>query len=246
MRRFQASTTEDVNSFIAHYWDDLVVDGGVYYQDLGDKVIIEYYQVRTIGGSSTSTWQVILFATGNILMQYLDQSASDGSSATIGIQKDPWSGLQYSHDEAVLSNGLAICFAYPGNNPSCAVVDIPWLAEEPIEGNLMAGGMSQVTVTFDAAFVDQPGAHRAMIRVRTEDPVNPVINVPVTMNVVPRVTMVASLELSRAWATAMRHQRRSPLLTSPSNRPQATSTRRRPMPPATTCIGWSQAKGRSR
>ena len=177
-----ASNGDDVYSLIAHYWDDLVVDGGVYYQDQGDKVIIEYYQARRYDSSYVGTWQVILYANGNILMQYLDQAGLDGYSASIGIQDDPWTGLQYSYDESVLSPSMAICFAYEGNAPSCGT-DIPWLAEEPTAGDLAAGGTAPVTVTFDAAFVDQPGAHRATIQVRTEDPENPFIQVPVTMTV---------------------------------------------------------------
>ena len=39
------------HAFIAHYWDDLVVQGNVYVQDMGDKLVIEYYNVRRYAGA---------------------------------------------------------------------------------------------------------------------------------------------------------------------------------------------------
>jgi hypothetical protein len=45
-----------VNQFIAHLWDDLLVyPGAIYYQLEADRVIIEYYQVSTLGGTGWGT-----------------------------------------------------------------------------------------------------------------------------------------------------------------------------------------------
>ena len=67
-------------------------------------------------------------------MQYRNQGALTGSSATIGIENNADAGLEYSFNTPVLTNGMAICFAFPGNRPDCADVDIPWLSELPKRG----------------------------------------------------------------------------------------------------------------
>ncbi|UCC63814.1 MAG: carboxypeptidase regulatory-like domain-containing protein, partial [Anaerolineae bacterium] len=126
-----------VYTFIAHFWDDLVVDPGeVYYLLDDDRLIIEYYQLRAFGSyGDHGTWQVTLFQSGNILFQYQDTTIGDygdyGALATVGIQGDVVTGLQYSYDTPALSDELAICFAYPGNPPDCRPGDVPWLSEEP-------------------------------------------------------------------------------------------------------------------
>jgi PKD repeat protein/subtilisin family serine protease len=187
-----------VDRFIAHLWDDLyIAPGEVYYLAQDDKFIIEYYQVS--GCCTTpgfATWQVILFAGGNVLFQYQDASFDSsyydyGVGATIGIQDiemDPTWGLQYSYDAPSLADGLAICFAYPGNSPDCEL-DVPWLSEEPVAGTVTAGGSQRVDVTMDASVPDitQPGDYYATLLVANDTPYGP-LQVPVTMTVIPPST----------------------------------------------------------
>ena len=64
-----------VQRFIAHLWDDLVIrPGAVYYQGSGQHV-----RHRVLPGvhllqrqPNSATWEVILFETGSILVQYQD------------------------------------------------------------------------------------------------------------------------------------------------------------------------------
>ena len=59
-----------VNTFIAHFWDDLyVTPGEVYYLAQDDMFIIEYYQVSGYDSPDWATWQVILFPNGSLLLQ---------------------------------------------------------------------------------------------------------------------------------------------------------------------------------
>ncbi len=177
-----------VQKFIAHLWDDLVVQpGAVYYQDLGSMFIIEYYQVSGCCLSPDSaTWQAILFQNGNILFQYRDVILGDprdnGGSATIGIQGDTATGLQYSHNTSALSDGLAICFAYPGQPPDCSL-DVPWLSEDPSSGSLIADSAQMIDVAFDTSVpeVAQFGEYYATLTVQTDDPVTPWFQIPVTL-----------------------------------------------------------------
>ena len=184
------ATSDGVDTFIAHYWDDLVLDPGeVYYLAQEDVVIIEYYQVRGYGYSfDHGTWQVILFENGNILFQYRDATVGAfrdyGVSATIGIQGDAGTGLQYAHNAAVLADQLAICFAYPGGSPDCSLTDVPWLLEDPVTGTLGAdGGMQFIDVTFDAGQVAGLGEYYVTLNLRSDDPLSGSMAIPVALKV---------------------------------------------------------------
>ncbi len=183
-----------VQRFIAHLWDDLMIrPGAVYYQDLGNMLVIEFYQVSNCCTSPDSaTWEVILFENGSILVQYQDvdvgDGSSNGSSATVGIQGDPQTGLQYSYGMPALASNLAICFAYPGTSPDCKL-NVPWLELAPMEGAISAGGQIGIAVNFDASVpeVDQPGDYLAKVLVRTVGWKSPA-PVDVTMRVLPPAT----------------------------------------------------------
>jgi subtilisin family serine protease/N-acetylneuraminic acid mutarotase len=68
----------------------------------------------------------------------------------------------------------------------CGVVDLPWLDVSPTSVTVPAGGEVELTVTLDAdaAGVDQPGAYRAVLAVRSDTP-HPVPAIPVTMTAEP-------------------------------------------------------------
>jgi hypothetical protein len=179
-----------VNTFIAHWWDDMyITPGDVYYQVEDDRVIIEYYQTSGCCLSPDyATWEVILFQNGNILMQYQDTNLGDsrsyGAQATVGIQKDTTTGLQCSYNAPSLTDSLAICFAYPGHRPDCQEGDIPWLVESPITGTVPADGQGNVEVTFTAIPTMPLGTYAAALVVVTDDAQNPLFHVPVTLNIV--------------------------------------------------------------
>jgi hypothetical protein len=162
--------------------------GDVYYRIDPDKVIVEYYQVSGYGpGPDSGTWEVILLQNGSILFQYQDvafgDSHDDGASATIGIQGDSSTSLQYSYNTASLTDGMAICFAYPGTPPNCTPVDIAWLSEDPTKGTVLADSTFPVPVTFDTTGL-AIGDYFAKLIVATDDAENGVTYIPVTLHVV--------------------------------------------------------------
>jgi hypothetical protein len=179
-----------VERFIAHLWDDLVVrPGAVYYKAEANRIVIEYYQVSGFESPDWGTWEVILFDNGSILFQYQDVTFGNfrdyGGAATVGIQGNTTTGLQYSYNTAALSAGLAICFAYPGQLPDCATYgDVPWLSERPITGTVPAGSVLPVNVTFDATRLPV-GLYTATLVIRTNDPGARTFRVPVAMTVRP-------------------------------------------------------------
>lgn len=73
-------------NIIAPYWLDLRPDsaGDVYYKQESDRLIVQYQAVRSYSGSSTYTFQVILFSNGNIEFRYKAMGATN--AVAIGIQ----------------------------------------------------------------------------------------------------------------------------------------------------------------
>jgi subtilisin family serine protease len=87
-------------------------------------------------------------------------------------------GWQFGQDSGrILENGVPYAFAF---NP---ILDVPWLAESPTSGTLAPGAAQAIAVTVDATGL-QPGLYRARILIRSNDPRNPQVQVPVTV-VVP-------------------------------------------------------------
>jgi len=67
--------------------------------------------------------------------------------------------------------------------------DVPWLSEAPITGTVPAYSAVPITITFDAAQVDEPGVYQADLRVSSNDPYSPTVSIPVTMTVQPDPNM---------------------------------------------------------
>lgn len=206
-----------VNEFIASFWDDLIISpGSVYYLLESERAIVEYYQVRRLGDSDPLTFQVILYANGNIVLQFLDATSSStgsrGGLATVGIQGSDTVGLQYSYDSPALSDGLAICFAYPGQSADCSLFeDVPWLATQPISGTLPAGSALPVAVAVDAALLS-PGVYSATLVLLSNDPITPTLRIPVHVDVYLvepvisdiRISNVRDNSLTISWVTDVR------------------------------------------
>jgi len=114
---------------IAPFFDDLLkqeVDSGVYYETIGtapNRMFVVTWYIEDhfdffgegYGSPNTVTFQVILYEGSNeIKFQYQDVTFGDsrwdyGASATVGINKgDGITAVQYSNNEAVLENEMAI------------------------------------------------------------------------------------------------------------------------------------------
>jgi hypothetical protein len=178
-----------LETFIAPFWDFLVIDpGAVYYQAFDSMFIIEYYQVSRYGGLD-GTWEAILFESGNILFQYQDVDfayywGNKGRSATVGLQGDAISGLQYSYNTPALSDGLSICFAYPGQLSDCSIyTEVSWLSENPIAGIVQPNSVESLVLVFDTAAikVTGPNEYQSTLVIASNDPDENLVTVPVTM-----------------------------------------------------------------
>ncbi|MBP6469975.1 MAG: carboxypeptidase regulatory-like domain-containing protein [Chloroflexi bacterium] len=163
------STIDDgVQAYIAPLWDshNYTAASKTYYEVQGiaphRRLIIQWENIDSSGWPSSSmTFQVVLFENGNILSQYKSLNDFTGDRATIGIQGDPQTGLQYGYNQAVLSDELAVCFVHPSsNNYDCSLQppDAPWLFALPDSGTVNANGSVTVDVVFDATAVT-PGIY---------------------------------------------------------------------------------------
>ena len=61
--------------------------------------------------------------------------------------------------------------------------DIPWMSAAPASGTTAAGESSEVTVTLDSAGLELDSTHEAQLCVFSNDPTNPLVRVPVTLEV---------------------------------------------------------------
>ena len=168
----------DPDDMIAAFWDDLNgLDGGQLYtyQDApNSRFIVEWKNIPRFGtgGVQKETFEIILNSDGTILAQY--QSVSNATSATVGIENATGSdGLQVNYNAAYLHNNMAIRFSNQA--------PVPWLSVAPLSGTIPPQSAGFVTATFNA--VVPLGTYHALIRFGTNDPFNPIVDLPVTLNV---------------------------------------------------------------
>ncbi|MCD4820005.1 MAG: T9SS type A sorting domain-containing protein [Candidatus Cloacimonetes bacterium] len=156
------------------FWDDLdpLQGGDVYYHSTSDSLIIWFDNVIHYPGMYNGTYdfQIILYATGQILLQYR-QVSGDIDTATIGIQnEDASDGLQVIYDVPYVENELATLF-YAGTN---------WLEISSCAGTIPVDSFDDITLTFDATNLLN-GTYQAEVVIVSNDPVESVIVIPITM-----------------------------------------------------------------
>ena len=179
-------------NLLALFWDDLVHRSGtgseptasaVYYYDDGTRFIIQFDNMYRIAQYNDNlTFQVILYPSGKIVYQYETLSATTLDSNTVGIQNDlKDDGLTAVYNDVFVHENMAVQFSATPE----------WLLLDPTSGTIPAGECQDVTVTLDASELAE-GIHDATIDLTSNDPSNPLYQVPVTLNVnQPPVAMCA-------------------------------------------------------
>jgi PKD repeat protein len=122
-------STSTPNAAIYAFWDDLVVDSGtgsVLTALVGTapnrSFVIEWRSVRFYTSTTPLIgFELVLSENGQITLQYGtvgSNGQAQGNSATIGIENSLGTiALQYSYNQAVLSDGQAIAFLPPNTPP---------------------------------------------------------------------------------------------------------------------------------
>ncbi|MBN1877655.1 MAG: S8 family serine peptidase [Anaerolineae bacterium] len=113
------------DNIIALMWDDL--DPGdtndpVYYETFascpvgsGQCLVVQYDDFCHFAGGVScdiaGTFEAILYASGDILIQFEDSGVENGSGSTTGIENDDGTaGVEYAYNASVLHDDLAILF----------------------------------------------------------------------------------------------------------------------------------------
>jgi subtilisin family serine protease len=159
---------------IAPFWDDLHFKGErrAVYVDDGDRFTVQYTDVAPVVGPGAHTFQVTLFATGEIEFRYLSMTA-ELESSTVGIQNgDGRIGLQVVFNTVYVHDGLAV-----------RITRAPrWLTAAPGAGRVAAGERQEITVTIDATDL-AGGRYEDSVRLQSNDPAAPLVGHPVVLDV---------------------------------------------------------------
>ena len=180
------------NDMVCALWDDLNADDGgtIYkYQDTAyNRFIVEWDNIPHYGsgGADRVTMQIILNLDGSIYFQY--KTLTDVTGCTVGIENmDGTDGLQTVFNAAYLHNDLAIRYS------DSAL--IPWLSLSPLSGTIESMNSGSIAVTYDATGMEI-GTYGAVIRVGSNDPDVPVVDVPVTLTVQDDASPVLDIPLA--------------------------------------------------
>ena len=168
------------NNCLYPFWDDMDVrtSGTIYYKNdaANNRFIVEYKDVPHYDppAGGPYTYQVILYSDGRIYYQYLNMG-SPVNDATIGNENTGGAtGLQVVYNAAYMHNNLAIKIEK----------GLPWVDENPTSGTIVPGGNQNVNLLFNTTGLSL-GSYSGILKVSSNDPLRPVKNIPVTLNVGP-------------------------------------------------------------
>ena len=166
-------------NLVAPFWDDLNFNNGgeaYFYSNGVDSLVMSYINVPHYGSSNPGpyTFQVILLANGDIIYQYADIN-NPVDSYTMGIQNSNGTiGLQMAYNQVYAAPGLAVRIHYP----------VFWLTVSPAAGLLFPEESMDLNITFDASELEL-GLYTGNILIDSNDPDNPSMAIPCTLNVLP-------------------------------------------------------------
>lgn len=170
---FPLPSTSMPSNLVAGFFDDLTTStGGVYFQDFGDRAIIQYQNVALFSGGGNVTFQIVLHSDGEIDLYYENMTGSL-LSATTGIQNATGAvGLQVQYNTAYIKNHLAVRFR--------AMPD--WLRVSALSGTVPAGGSQRLALTLDAGSI-APGTYAQTMTLTSNNPAQTPISIPVNLTV---------------------------------------------------------------
>jgi hypothetical protein len=157
----------------AGFFDDLTTySGAIYFQDFGDRAVIQYQNVPYYSGTGTATFQIVLRSDGEIDYYYENMTGSVLSSTT-GIQNGTGSaGLQVQYNTAYVKNRLAV-----------RIRTLPdWVRVSALGGTVPAGGSQRLALTLDANAL-APGNYSQTLTLTSNNSLQAPIPIPVSLNV---------------------------------------------------------------
>ncbi len=162
----QLPNVDTYNNLLAWFWDDLNAStgGSVYYQNMGDKMVVQFVDYPEYSGPGVTNAEVIMYSNGTILYQYLNfLNGMVLNESTVGIENsDGTDGLQVVFNAPYLHDNLAIRFA----------TESSWLSENPTSGTVPTGGSMDVWVKANSTGLNG-GYYSAKVNIHSNDPVTP-------------------------------------------------------------------------
>lgn len=168
-------STAHPNDYISPFWDDLDgrTQGTVHYKQDGNRFIIQFTNWQRYSATGSLTFQVVLYNSGRIMFYYNNMNATL-ASATVGIENSTGTiGLQVAYNAAYVANGLAVKIS----------ADPDWVTNTLSGGTIYNGNSVDVVLTLRSE--DFPlGSYSMDLIVNSNDPLNPTVTVPITMELV--------------------------------------------------------------
>jgi hypothetical protein len=168
-----ASAIENV---IAPWWDDLSPhrSGTVVrrWTNNADSLVVSFQNVQSYENNGLYNFEVILLSSGQITSQYASMGTNRLNSATIGLQNaDHTRGVTVVNNATYIHNTMAISFC-----PHSMIT------VSPVSGVVQPHSNSQVTVQLISCCVPT-AIVSGVLAISSNDPLVPLLTVPVTMNV---------------------------------------------------------------
>ncbi|MEO6098632.1 MAG: S8 family serine peptidase, partial [Fibrobacteria bacterium] len=160
---------------VAALFQDLYPAGGgsIYFQDFGDKAVVQYQAVPDFRGTGVYDFQIILFQDGTIDLQYQRLTGVKNTS-TVGIQNGAGDdGLTVAYNTDYLKNKLAVRIR-------------TWLGVPQQSGNLPGLGSKTLNLSVDSRSLPV-GSHKGTLSVAGGGAQSTrTVDMPVELNVAPK------------------------------------------------------------
>jgi hypothetical protein len=190
-------------NIIAPWWDDLSPQrSGTsvrLYTNNTDSLIVSFNNVQSYADNGLYNFQIILLSSGKIVFQYASMGTNRLNSSTIGLQNsDRTKGSTVIYNQLYIHNNMAIAFC---PNSMVALV--------PASGSVPAHSSQSVIARLKSCCVPT-GVTEGILAISSNDPVTPLLNVPVTLDVTTLppesvadlVILVESPNLRLFWTAA--------------------------------------------
>jgi subtilisin family serine protease len=168
--------------------------------DAGAAELSFWLEIPASSGTGNDFMTVSL--GGTEIFSVTDADAGDYPTYTeVVIDVSAFAGgtHELSFDSSVFGGGTTNFFiddvaldSQPVMGGCAAPTDVPWLSVVPDSGSTPAGESDDVTVTFDATGL-AIGTYEALLCVNSNDPANPLLEVPVTLTVVEQEEFILYL-----------------------------------------------------
>jgi hypothetical protein len=181
---------------LAPFWDDLYppMGGEYWYYSDGTELVISFLNIPHIYNGGVYTFQIVLSPSGMITYNY-ESMIAPSNEGTVGIQNSDASiGLQVAYNQDYVHDELAVRFV------------ASWLSTNPMSGSIAPAGNQNVSVIFDATYLDIGDYSGSLILTGSDmnRPVTP-ITIPVTFHVGPVGVDDNTVDLPKEFALSQNY-----------------------------------------